>query len=143
VSSLVLAAAQFLGVGTGAQQPTGSGPSAAPPLRLSPAELEIYKHAKTLIDWTPQQIHSIPFLHKLRTAENQDELPVILDRVGKTAVAQFRDFPKIDCDEQVYSETSLKNPLAAWGGLRPNSTVRQFRYIVIPKTRGVILGMDE
>ena len=48
------------------------------------------------------------------------------------------DFPKIACDEEVYSETSLKNPIAPGGGMGRNDTVRQFRYIIIPKLAGDI-----
>ena len=142
-NSLVLAAALAVGVRTAAQQAAGSPPSDEPPLRLSPTEIELYKRAKTLIDWTPQRIESIPLLHKLHPAENQDELPAILERVGKTAVALYHDFPKIACDEEVYSETSLKNPIAPGGGMGRNDTVRQFRYIIIPKLAGDIPAFDE
>jgi hypothetical protein len=143
VGLLVLAAALAAGARTAAQQPAKSPASTEPPLTLSPAEIEIYKRAKTLIDWTPQQIESAPFLRKLHPAENQDELLAILERVGKTAVALFHDFPKIACEEEVYSETNLPSPLASWGALRRNSAIHKFRYIVIPKVVGDTLGFEE
>ena len=68
---------------------------------------------------------------------------MILDRVGKTAVTLFHDLPRIACDEEVYSETSLKNPLASWGGMSRNQARHHFRYIVIPKLVGEIMTFDE
>ncbi len=141
--SLVFAAAATVTAGTAAQQPASSSASPEPPLRMSPEELEIYKHARTLIDWTPDQIRSVPFLRNLHLAENQDKLPSVLNGVGKTAVALFRDFTNVDCDERVYSETNLKNPLASWGGMGLKNSVHDFRYIIIPRPLGDVLAFDE
>jgi len=110
---------------------------------LSPGEVKIYQHARTLMDWTPQEVRSVPILHKLRFSGNQDELPAILERVGEAALVQVKDFPKVACDEEVYSETNLPNPLASWGGMRRNSTIHKFRYIVIPRRLDDSPAFDE
>jgi hypothetical protein len=142
-SSLVLAVALVIGGGTAAQQATNSPQSPKPTLVLSPAEREIYKRAKTLIDWTPKEIKAQRSLRKLHPAENQDGLPGILEAVGKKAVVLFHDFPGIACDEEVYSETSLPSRLASIGAMRRNSAIHKFRYIVIPKPAGDSLAFDE
>jgi hypothetical protein len=142
-SAFLLAAALALGMGLAAPQSVNSPQSSQPPLRLSPAELDMYRHAVTLIDWTPQKIKSVPFLRKLRPAESQDKLAEILNRVGETAVALFHDFAKIDCDERVYSETSWINRDTRSIGMSRKSTIRNLRYIIVPNPVGDILAFDE
>lgn len=142
-TSLLFAGAFVLGIGLAAQKSVGLPQSSRPSLRLSPEELEIYEHARTVVDLTPRQIKSVPFLRKLQLAKNQDELPVILDRTGKTATELFYNMPKIACDESVASETNMDNPLASWGGMGRNRVFRHFRYIVIPKMVGDIMTFDE
>jgi hypothetical protein len=90
-------------------QPAAPPQLTEPSLQLTPSEIELYKRAETLIDWTPSQIHDCPFLHKLRPVGSQDQLPMVLDRVGQTGTLLFYDFPQIACDEEVVSEAYPSN----------------------------------
>jgi hypothetical protein len=141
-------------------------PSAAPPqapaagVRLSPAEIQLYQQAQTVMDWTPRQIHDSPFLHKLRPTSSQNQLPMILARVGQTGAALLNDFPQISCIEAVHTEAeipqvlpdqqftgdvlqmdqlnAMRRPL---DGFPPQE--RTFRYIVIPRIKGGLPGFEE
>jgi hypothetical protein len=121
-----------------------------PRLELTPSEMEIYKAAQTLIDWTPRQIHHCTFLHKLRPAGSQDQLPMVLERVGQTVALQFHDFPRIACDE-VISETRPGERVDELMGDSPltepsETTERQkvrLRYIVMPWPVGDVPAFEE
>lgn len=136
LSSVSLAAAVVLGqiaiVGAIAFSPRQQ----ESPVRLSRKELEIYSHGKTLIDWTPREIKHSSSLHHLYPAVNQDKLPMILERVGKTGGAMLADFRNIVCDEQVYSEWTVGKHLPAYRGVGPSEASRSFRYIIIPTHSG-------
>jgi len=106
-----------------------------PGLQLTPSEIEIYERAQTLIDWTPRQIHDCPFLHKLEPAGNQEQLPMVLDRIGQSATRLFHDFPQIACDEEIISE--------AYSRRSPVTTHHKFRYIVIPRPVGDFPAFEE
>ncbi len=110
---------------------------------MTAAELKLYEHAKTVLDWSPKRIRELPILHKLHPAKSQAELPGILERTGQAAMAMFADFRQVECDEQVYAETSLGNPGASWGGMGRNATRFNFRYIIIPKRLGPAVAFDE
>jgi hypothetical protein len=110
-------------------------------LQLTPADIALYKRAQTLIDWTPSQIQHSPYLHNLRPAKNQDQLAMVLERVGQTGTLLLQNFPQVSCDEEVFSEASR-------GGLHPGEAMQdgeiqhfptkqgKFRYIVIPSPGG-------
>jgi hypothetical protein len=135
VSSLILAVVST-GVGrAGLQQPAAPPQLAEPPLQLTPSEIEIYKRAQTLIDWTPRQIHDLPFLHKLRPTGSQDQLPMVLERVGQTVTLLSHDFPHVACDEEVYSE--------AYRGRSHITALHKFRYIVVPRPLGDVPAFEE
>jgi len=105
---------------------------------LSPAEVTLYRRAPTLIDWTARQIHDCPFLHKLRPAPGQDQLPVILERAAQTIERLLQDFPRVACEEEVTSE------LTPLGRAHPlPAGVRRFRYIVLPSTSGGLPSFEE
>jgi hypothetical protein len=87
------------------------------------------------MDWTPHQIRGIVTMDKLRPAGNQNQLPMVLERVGQTAARMFRDFPQIACDEEIYSE--------AHGEMHNLRKDHKFRYIVIPRTVGDLPGFTE
>jgi tetratricopeptide (TPR) repeat protein len=125
---------------------------AEPSIQLTPSEIEIYKGAQTLIDWTPRQVHDCPFLHKLRPAGSQDQLPMVLERVGETATRLFHNFSEIACDEELSSETELAPAPAPDGGRvfsdpitsrSEDRTYRKFRYIIIPRPVGDSLAFEE
>jgi hypothetical protein len=110
--------------------PLAPQPSSEP----SPAEIEIYRGAARLTDWTPQQIRECPVLHKLRPATSQDQLPMILERAGQIGDTVFADFPQVSCDEVITSDTS--------SGFSRDTKSQRFRYIVIPRPVGDV-GMYE
>jgi hypothetical protein len=113
--------------------------SPKPTVQLTPAEIEIYKRAHTLIDWSRNQIRDCPFLHKLQLAGSQDQLPMILERVGQTLTLLFHDFPQVACDEEVDFQSYPDARLGPLGGTK----VLKFRYIVIPRPVGDFPGFDE
>jgi hypothetical protein len=69
----------------------------------TPQEAQTYHDAPTLIDWTPEQIHTRPELRNLQLAETQAGLPAILDEVGKRVAAFFDEFPNTTSTEDVQS----------------------------------------
>jgi hypothetical protein len=126
-------------VRAGLQQPAAPPQSPKPRAQLTPAEIEIYKRAQTLIDWTPHQIHDCPLLHKLRPARSQDQLTMVLKRVGQTLTLLFHDFPQIACDEEVVSEALSIGHRGMPGSTEP----RKFHYIVIPRAMGDFPAFEE
>ncbi len=135
----MLAAASIGAVSARLQQPAASPQLSEPPPQLTPSEIEIYKRAQTLIDWTPHQIHDCSFLHKLRPAGSQDQLTMVLERVGQTGALLLHDFPQVSCDEEVFSETM---PLR-YRGMRRSTNLHKFRYIVIPRPVSDVPGFEE
>ena len=142
VSPFILAAVAIGAVSAGPRQ-TASDRQPEPPLRLTPAEIRIYQHAQTLIDWTPRQIHECPFLHKLQPAGNQDRLSMVLERVGQTGALLFHDFPQVSCDEEVGSAGNYPDASTAFENMRYTPKHRLFRYIVIPRPVGNALAFEE
>jgi hypothetical protein len=146
---------------------TAKPPSAALPQAskagglLSPVEIQIYQSAQTVMDWTPRQIHDCPFVHKLRPASSQKQLPMILERVGQTGDLLLSDFPQISSLEAVH--TGVDSPQVApdeqftgdLDHMQVHNQMRQamqpsfppqdrkFRYIVIPRTKGGLPGFEE
>jgi hypothetical protein len=142
LSSLIIATGVFTAVRAAAQQL--SNPSTpTPQLQMSPAEQEIYQKAKTLVDWTPEKIHSIPFLHNVRLADNQEELPIILAQAAKTNVALFHDFPKIYCDEEIHSAGATQIPGRPHVFFQRQVSDHEFRYIIIPTPVGEYMAFEE
>jgi hypothetical protein len=143
VISSAIAVGLAAGAGPFAQQPAEPSPAAPPHLALSPEELKIYGDARTLMDWTPEEIRRDHFLHRLHPAKNQEELSAILNRVGRAALAQLKDFPKIACVEELYSETSVRSHLRSLEEGPLNSRIHSFHYIIIPKQEGDLLTFSE
>ncbi|MFZ0961030.1 MAG: hypothetical protein WAO35_09000 [Terriglobia bacterium] len=143
VCSFFLAAVST-GAGSAILQQSAAPPQVARlPAQLSPAEIELYKGAQTLIAWTPRQIHDSPFLHKLRPPGSQDELPMVLDRAGQTVARFYRDFPKVACVEQVLSEAMREGTRSRHGMPLYPPKPQKFLYIVIPRPLGDLQGFEE
>ena len=148
VSSFIGAAVCIGAVSGGLQQLAAPPQELEPRLELTPSEIEIYKGAQTLIDWTPSQVHHCPFLRKLRSTESQDQLPMVLGRVGQTVTLLFHDFPQIACDEAV-SEAHTEQTVffAANGSYVPDTSEtserQKLRYIVIPRPVGDLPAFEE
>jgi hypothetical protein len=139
----VLLTAVGLAVATTAHVEATSPQSTASPARLSHQEFEIYSHARTIVDWTPQEIKDAPSFYKLRAVEKEDALPVILQHVGETAAAMIAQFRNIACDERVYSEWKIGSPIATWREMGPNEVAHHFAYIIIPRPAGDPLMFTE
>jgi hypothetical protein len=139
----MLAAVFMSEVSAGPQQPAALPQVARPPVRLSPAEIELYQRAQTLLNWTPRQIHDSPFLHKLQPTGSQDPLPMVLDRVGQTGTLLFHDFPQVACDEEVISEVMRDYRGPRQGTPLYPPQLRKFRYIVAPRPLGDVPGFEE
>jgi len=137
VSSLLLAVASISAVRARPRQAAGPSELPKPAAPLTPEVLEIYKNAHTVIDWTPRQIHDCPILHKLREAGSQDQLPMVLDRVGQTVALLFREFPRIACDEEVVSDATSREHRGT------PANARKFRYIAIARSVGNFQGFEE
>ena len=122
LSGCVILAALAIGA-VGARAPQNPAPPQAPEaeVKLTPAEIELYKNAQTLIDWTPSQIHHSPYLHDLRQAQSQDQLPMVLARVGQTCTHLFDNFLNVTCDEEVVSK----------GAMSYSRVARDFHYVVV------------
>ena len=140
VISLNLAVASIGVVSAKPQQPLMPLQPPEPARQLTPSEIEIYKSAHTLIDWTPRQIKHSRFLRNLRPARSQDQLPMVLERVGQTVTLLFHDFPNIACDEEVISEVPSD---ARLGVLATSRSFLKFRYIAIPRPTGDFPGFEE
>ena len=140
----VLAPLFLLGLKTAASQnfqqqqtaPVDSGnrPAQAEesPPRMTPQEIRLYEEAKTLIDWTPDQIRDFPDLHDLQPAESQQNLPAILSAVGERVSAFFDQFPNMASAEEVRAGPCDE-------GLRKKCRVTyrgKFNYLVVRRTEG-------
>jgi len=148
VSSSIVAGLCIGAVSGGLRQFAASPQVHEPPLDLTPSEIEIYKGAQTLIDWTPQEIHHCPFLHKLRPTESQDQLPMVLERVGQTVTLQFHDFPRIACDEAVSVPHQEQGVFFSPDGvympqMSETTEHRKLRYVVVPSPVGDVPAFEE
>lgn len=106
------------------------------PSSLSPTELGLYSHARTLMDWTPKELKECDFLGKLRIAAKEDELPSILKQVGERAAATISEFRNVACDERVYSEWNVGSPIATWREMGPNEVAHHFLYVILSRPVG-------
>lgn len=115
------------------QMPGRSQKAALDEVRLSPAEIEIYKQAHTLIDWTPREVKDR--IHKFQPAENQSQLPMLLNRAGEKVTALLRDLPSVSCDEEVITQSSQARV--------EDTQHHKFRYIVIPHPEDIVPTFEE
>ena len=139
VSSLTLVVASMGAVGARPQQPATPPELPQPTAQLTPAEMEIYQRAHTLVDWTTRQIRNCPFLRKLRPARSQDQLSMVLERVGQVVTLLLNDFPRIACDEELVSEV----PSDARRRTLSSAKLRKFHYIAVPQSLGDFQGFEE
>jgi hypothetical protein len=117
-------------------QPAAPNPQASVgDVQLTPPEIEIYRKAPTLIDWTPRQVKDT--LPKLRPAENQDQLTMILERAGQTVTALLLNFPSVACDEEVITGSWQRQARVE------DTSHHKFRYIVIPHPEDLVPTFEE
>ena len=105
---------------------------------LTPEEIRLYHKAQTLMDWTPEQSHSRPELRKLRLAESQRALPVILRNVGETVAALFGNFPNTTSTEKVVAEVC-----SGGTGLCYVTARYSFRYLLVARVGAGTRFMSE
>ena len=106
--------------------------AAESPIRLTPEEIRRCDQAKTLIDWSPDEIQDLPELKGLQPAESQQHLPAILRAVGERVSALFDEFPNMVSAEEVRSGPCDE-------GLRKKCRVAyrgKFNYLVVRRTEG-------
>ena len=106
--------------------------------RLTPQEIQRYDQAKTLMDWTPEQIRDHPDLQGLQPAQSQQDLPAILRVTGERVSALFDDLPNMASTEEVRSGPCDE-------GLRKKCRVTyrgKFNYLVLvhPAERNQLTG---
>jgi hypothetical protein len=99
---------------------------------LTPQELQSYTQASTLIDWTSRTAMKDPLLRNLIVASNQDQLSHVLAGTAELCDAEFRNFSRIACDEEVTS----------WSG-KVKIAIDDYRYIVIPHMTGDLPEFEE
>ena len=148
MSSFVRAVVCIGAVSRGLQQFAAPPQVLEPRLDLTPLEIEIYKGAPTLIDWTPSQIHHCPILRKLRPTDSQDQLPMVLEHVGQTVTLLFHDFPRIACDEVVSEAHPAQGVFFAPNGnylpdMSETTERQKLRYIVVPWPVGDVPAFEE
>jgi len=95
--------------------------------QLTPQESLLYREARTLIDWTPEEIRTVRVLRRLHPGESQQELPSILSEVGERVARFFDDLPNLTCTEEVRS-----GPCPLGGDSCGVTFHDKFRYLVLP-----------
>ena len=134
-----LAAAFSVALSAQGQEPETPRRAGNPPIQASPAEVELYERAKTLMDWTPRQIAAMPVFRKLRPPTQEDQLSRVLERAGQTVALLLQDFPQVACDEELNSEATVLGASGQPSKFRES----KFRYIVIPEQIGDLRAFKE
>lgn len=123
-----------------------TAPAQTPPPQISPQEIQVYRNARTVIDWTPKEIRESGELKKLRPAANTDDLGLILEKVGEHVAAFIGNLPNTTCAESIRSDQVsggqdaltevfndkvryllLRSPHAGWNGFQEYRTDAQGR----------------
>jgi hypothetical protein len=68
---------------------------------LTPSEVKLYQQARTLMDWTPEEIRSRPELQNLQPAESQRGLVFILEDVAEYVAGLYDNLLEITSTEKV------------------------------------------
>jgi hypothetical protein len=103
-----------------------------------PGELQRYANVRPIVDWTPDELaRAVPELKRLEPAQGQQELPLILQRVGENVEALFRNFPNTSSLERV---TQRRWRGEGWSGAEIS---QRFHYLVLARPGETALGLDE
>ena len=71
-------------------------------------ERQRYAGVRSVVDWSPSElVKALPDLKGMETAPSQEELPMLLQKVGENVVVFFRDFPNTTSVEKVRQERLL------------------------------------
>ena len=102
-----------------------------PPLHLTAREIQLYRRARTPIDWTPEEIRVNRDLQHIQLAESQRDLPAILKNVGESVAMLFQTLPNITCTEKVRSHTGIFQR----GFVHDQDSTLWFRYLLLVHLR--------
>jgi len=159
-SLLLLATLVSFSLSTGRTQEQESQP------HLTSNEIQLYKQARTLIDWTPEEIRSRPEFHKLQPADSQRDLPTILQEAGERVQGFISNFRETTCTEQVEAQIwgfipgqnkhdtcvntdSSLDSITGEGALRSGSNrchslfSGKFHYLLLPRLQKGTYVLDE
>jgi hypothetical protein len=101
-----------------------------------PKELEYYGTVRSVVDWSPSElVKALPELKGLATAQSQEELAVLLRKVGENVLAFFRDFPNTTSVEEIRQERFLPGKFTSEGLEHttplPESQEQTFHYLML------------
>jgi hypothetical protein len=101
-------------------------------------ELLPYLHARSLVTYSQRELTEfIPELKNTVFAQDQADLPLILDRVGENVQTFFRDYPNTSALEDVYLEREES------GGRTDAYLKRKYYYVVSTRSGADELGLEE
>ena len=101
-------------------------------------ELLYYTGVKSIVDWSPTElIEALPELQGFEPAQGQEELALILEKVGENVEAFFRDCPNTTSLEQVRRERLRRD-----GSVAEHLT-RKFQYLVLARPEKDRIGFEE
>jgi Flp pilus assembly protein TadD len=101
-------------------------------------ETQSYGRVTSVVTEPLKQLEkALPELRGLEPASNQEELPQVLDRVGKNVAAFFRDFPDTISEEDIVLESLRRN-----GKIR-DSRVEKYDYLMLAHPEKWGLGLTE
>ena len=104
---------------TSAQAPASQ---TASPL-LTSEEVQVYRKAHTVIDWTPKEIRGRKELKNLQLAENQSGLAKILREVGERVAAFIDSLPNVTATESIQWQMDSASA--------KDSASQKFRYLLM------------
>jgi hypothetical protein len=120
----------FLAALTSGLASRGSAQEEEPRYHLTPREIQLYRQAPTLMDWTSAEIRSRPELRDLQPTEDQQALPAILQEVGMSTAELFDGLPNLTSTETVQSQ--ICSPRS---GRCRVSFEGKFRYLLLMRSR--------
>jgi len=109
---------------TSAQAPASQ---TASPL-LTSEEVQVYRKAHTVIDWTPKEIRGRKELKNLQLAENQSGLAKILREVGERVAAFIDSLPNVTATESIQWQMDSASA--------KDSASQKFRYLLMRRPGG-------
>ncbi len=103
-------------------------PDATTPKSISPAEVALYRGAKHVIEFSPEELRAAyPELANLRFDPDQDLLGPLLRKVGERVETMFRDLPNTASREDVHRD--YRN----LGFRQQGSTSQTFSYLFLAR----------
>lgn len=101
-------------------------------------EIAAYSEAKSVVDETPKElVGKVPELMGLEPARSQDELAPILEKVGKSVEAFFRNFPNTISNEEIREESLRQDGKVA------ELFEEEFQYLLLARPEKWGLGLNE